>query len=71
MATPLTDTFVIKRYGRQINIESIDGYVAESQIFPSEQIAKMAMTALMALAQKHLELAFVLACATRQGGKKK
>ncbi len=71
MATPLTDTFMIKRYGRQINIESFDGYVAESRIFLNEQIAKMAMTALMGLATKHLELAFVLACATRQGGKKK
>ncbi len=71
MATSLTDAFVIKRYGRQINVESFDGYVAESRIFSNEQIAKMAMTALMDLAKKHLELAFVLACATKQGGAKK
>ncbi len=67
MATPLTDTFVMKRHGRQINIESAEGVIAETRMFPDEQIAKMAMTTLLDLGKKQLELAIVVG----QGAMKK
>ena len=56
-------SFAIKQYGRQISLETPTGAVVETRMFPSEQIAVMAMQALLNLTKQHLELANVLAMA--------
>lgn len=58
--------FAIKQSGRQISLVGLEtpiGAVVETRMFPSEQIAVMAMQALLTLAKQHLELANVLAMA--------